>query len=175
MKDKKYDKAKDTISIKQFLFQYLNINSSCIRLRHCDLKKFESPLVVMVGNEYADKNPDLVKEGFLILVLDCKKDKATYINPTYLKNIVIAKGIIAKMEEIERTKVYTFEDYKELYDLSKKLEEELSKVSRSEYYESDLEELEIMGKSEVIEKLEEHENKWNSVFSKKRIRVIEND
>ena len=121
MKDKKFDKVKDAITIKKFLSQYLNINSSCIKLRHCDLKEFESPLVVTVSNDYADKNPDLVKEGFLVLVLDSRKDKATYINPSCLRNLVIAKDIKRQINEIDNTKVHTFEDYKELFDLTNQL------------------------------------------------------
>ena len=172
MKDKKYDKTKDTISIKQFLFQYLNINSSCIRLRHCDLKQFESPLVVTVSNDYADKNPDLIKEGFLILVLDCKKDKATFINPKCIRTLVQARTIRERLLELEKTKVYTFEDYKVLFDLANELEDEFSKLFRAEYYESDMQELEIMGKLGVIDKIKEQETIWNQYI---RVRRNEND
>ena len=172
MKDKKYDKTKDTISIKQFLFQYLNINSSCIRLRHCDLKQFESPLVVTVSNDYADKNPDLIKEGFLILVLDCKKDKATYINPKCIRTLVQARTIRQRLLELEKTKVYTFEDYKVLFDLANELEEEFAKLARAEHYDSDMQELEIMGKLDVIDRVKENDEKWDSLI---RIRKDDNN
>lgn len=73
MDNRKYDIAKDSISIGQFVCQYLDIKADCRNLKHQGLKSFGSPLVVGVSNKYADKNPDLVKKGILIIVLDCKK------------------------------------------------------------------------------------------------------
>ncbi len=168
MKDKRYDKAKDAISIKQFLSQYLNVNSSCIKLRHCDLRELHSPLVVGVSNDYADKNPDLVKEGFLIIVLDCKHNRGTYVNPKYLMNMAISKGLREKITEIEKMRSKTFEDFKELFDKVNELTEELINLGRFENYESDLKELEIMGKTRALEQVEEYEKKWDIALTRIR-------
>jgi hypothetical protein len=172
MKEKKYDKVKDAISIREFLSRYLGIESTCIKLRHCDLKEFRSPLVVGVSNDYADKNPDLVKEGFLILVLDCKNNRGTYVNPKFLKTLVASKGIRQKIEELEKIRSKTFEDFKVLFDKTNELTDELVGLGRFDSYESDLEELELMGKADALEELQEFEEKWNELV---RIRRNEND
>ena len=168
MKDKKYDSVKDAISIRTFLSQYLGIESSCIKLRHCDLKGFHSPLVVGVSNEYADKNPDLVKEGFLIIVLDCKNNRGTYINPRFLKTLVASKDIRERIEELESIKSKTFEDFKVLFDKTNELTDELVRLGRFDCYESDIEELELMGKKGALDNIKHFEEKWKELVRIRR-------
>jgi len=172
MKYKKYDSVKDTITIKEFLLQYLGIDEPCLRLRHCDLKEFRSPLVVGVSNEYADKNPDLVKEGFLILVLDCKNNRGTYVNPRFLKALVASKGIREKIEELEKMRSKTFEDFKILFDKATELTNELIILGRFDCYDSDIEELKLMGKEEVLDNIEHFEEKWKELV---RVRKDDNN
>ena len=78
MDNRKYDRSKDCISIGQFVHQYLGINDenlNCSNLKHCGLKSFASPMIIGISNNYADKNPDLVKNGTLLIVLDCKQNR----------------------------------------------------------------------------------------------------
>ena len=78
----------DFISIEKYVNDYLGIKSNCYKLWHCGLKDLQSPYVMGVSNDFANKNPELVKEGYLLLVLDTKHNRGTYINPIYLDRIL---------------------------------------------------------------------------------------
>jgi hypothetical protein len=79
---------KDVITIEAFVNEYLNIKSNASKLLHCGLKDLNCPYVVGVSNEFASKNMDLVKKGYLLVVVDFHHNKGTYLNPFYLKKLL---------------------------------------------------------------------------------------
>ena len=87
----------DTITIKEYVNDYLGLHSDCSRLWHSGLKSLGSPLVVGVDNEFANEHPERVYNGDLLLVLDARGNRGTYINPDrirlYLENGDIGKAI----------------------------------------------------------------------------------
>lgn len=110
MDNRKYDISKDSISIGQFVNQYLEIDADCSNLKHIGLRSFCSPLVIGVSNTYADKNPELVKRGFLLIVLDCKKNKGTYINPIKLRELIDKDLIEDELNELEKIRISNLEE-----------------------------------------------------------------
>lgn len=115
MDNRKYDMTKDSISIGQFVSQYLEINVDCTNLKHKGLKSFDSPFVIGVSNSYADKNPELVKKGFLLLVLDCKKNKGTYINPIALRSLLDKELVEDELRELQKIRTHNFEEMNDFF------------------------------------------------------------
>ena len=78
----------DTIPIGKFVNEYLGIQGNCSNLWHSGLKELESDLLFGVDNNFANKNPEAVRSGFLLLVIDARNNRGTYINPRYLENLL---------------------------------------------------------------------------------------
>ena len=74
-----------SITISDFVNNYLGVKCDCSNLFHSGLKTIDSDYVFSVSNVFANKNPELVYNGYLLLVLDAKGCRATYINPAYLR------------------------------------------------------------------------------------------
>ena len=77
-----------TITIGTFVNQFLGINADCSKLWHQGLKELGSSFVFGVDNNFANKNPDLVYKGELLLVVDARGNRGTYINPDFLRSLL---------------------------------------------------------------------------------------
>ena len=110
----------DSISISRYVNDYLGIPGNCSKLYHSGLKELGCEYVMGVDNNFANKNPELVHQGYLLLVMDAKHHRGTYINPFYLLKLM-------NKDNVER----------ELKAFSKKRQIELKKLS--EYYKKYLE------------------------------------
>ena len=110
----------DTISIGRYVNDYLGIPGNCSKLYHSGLKELGCSYVMGVDNNFANKNPELVRQGYLLLVIDARGNRGTYINPYYLQKLMTKDNI-----------------EKELKAFSKKKQIELTKLS--EYYRKYLE------------------------------------
>lgn len=80
--------VENAISIHEFITHYLGMKGDYQKLLHCGLKELNCPYVVGVDNRFANRNPELIYRGYLLIVLDYKKRRGTYINPIYLKEIL---------------------------------------------------------------------------------------
>ena len=78
----------DTITINQFVNDFLEIPVDSKNLYHSGLKELGSSYVIGVDNTFANKNPELVYHQFLLIVLDAKYNRGTYINPRYLRKLL---------------------------------------------------------------------------------------
>lgn len=78
----------DAITISKYVNNYLGISGDCSNLLHCGLKKFKSNYIMGVDNNYANKNPELVYKGYLLLVIDSNNKRGTYINPYYIDRLL---------------------------------------------------------------------------------------
>lgn len=76
--------TEDTITISRFVNEFLGLQADCSNLYHSGLKDLNISLVVGVDNNFANKNPEYVKSGLLLLVIDAKGNRGTYINPKKL-------------------------------------------------------------------------------------------
>lgn len=88
---KKY--LEEIISIDEFLKFYLNSNYSGKNLYHSGLKSLNIPIVIGISNEYALKNPELVKSGYVKIVSDAENNLGTYINPLCILELINNKKI----------------------------------------------------------------------------------
>jgi hypothetical protein len=82
-------------------------------LWHHGLKEIGSPLVIGVDNEYANKNPDKVYGGELLLVIDAKGNRGTYVNPAFIRQLIESEDIELELKKLRRTGVKQLEDLEE--------------------------------------------------------------
>jgi hypothetical protein len=82
-------------------------------LWHHGLKEIGSPLVIGVDNEYANKNPDKVYGGELLLVIDAKGNRGTYVNPAFIRQLIESEDIELELKKLRRTGVKQIEDLEE--------------------------------------------------------------
>jgi len=78
----------DSITIDRYVNEFLGIQGDCSNLLHCGLKDLECEYVMGVDNNFANKNPELVHTGYLLLVIDSHNKRGTYINPRYLREYI---------------------------------------------------------------------------------------
>ena len=94
----------DTITIGKFVNEYLDMRSfgTKQKLYHSGLKEFGDKFAIPVSNEIADRNPELVKHGYLLLVMDARHNRATYINPLFLKQLLEERKAKAILDTMSR-------------------------------------------------------------------------
>ncbi len=78
----------DSISIDRYVNEFLGIPGDCSNLLHCGLKDLECDYVMGIDNNFANKNPELVHQGYLLLVIDSHNKRGTYVNPFYLRKYI---------------------------------------------------------------------------------------
>lgn len=93
----------DTITIDTYVRDYLGIHADCSRLWHSGLKELGSPFVVGVDNEFANEHPERVLNGDLLLVMDGRGNRGTYINPDRIR-LYLETGDIGKAISIFQKK-----------------------------------------------------------------------
>lgn len=122
--------GEDEISISRFVQEYLGVeNVNCKNLYHRGLKSFESPLVIGISNDTAEKFPDLVATGEILKVRDARGHLGTYLNP----NIIIGyANNLENKEQLEKTlkkiRINEFKKLQELYNEAKKLQYTINKI-----------------------------------------------
>ena len=78
----------DSISIDRYVNEFLGIPGDCSNLLHCGLKDLKCNYIMGVDNNFANKNPELVHQGYLLLVIDAHNKRGTYINPHHLRRYI---------------------------------------------------------------------------------------
>ena len=91
----------DTITISRFVNNYLGINMNCSGLYHEGLKELlgayevndritPADFLFPLPNRIADSNPQLVYDGYILVVIDNKNNgvRKDYLSPTILKEIL---------------------------------------------------------------------------------------
>ena len=95
----------NTIPIGQFANEYLKMDGDCSNLYHSSLKEFGNKYLIGVDNNFANKNPELVYQGYLLIVLDAKHHRGTYVNPMYLKKLLDQKNLKKEFKLFNRKRV----------------------------------------------------------------------
>lgn len=113
-------------------------------LWHQGLKDIGSPFVFGVSNEYANKNPDKVYDGELLLVIDSKGNRGTYINPKYLQALMYNDELKKRLTKLRKTGIRDLEllaDYMEecarlqaQIDINKKIERILKETHKTQKF-----------------------------------------
>jgi len=94
-----------SISIADYVNNYLGISSDCSNLWHQGLKDIGSNFVFGVSNDFANKNPERVYKGELLLVVDTKGNRGTYINPKYLQELIHKDDVEKELSTLRKTGV----------------------------------------------------------------------
>ena len=108
--------VEDTITIGGFVNDYLEIPGDCSKLWHSGLKDLGSDLVMGVDNNFANKNPELVKQGYLLLVMDARNKRGTYVNPFYLERILAKEEVERELDVFSKAGVHDLEKVVEYYN-----------------------------------------------------------
>ncbi len=120
-------KENEYISMQKFVHSYLNLDGDYSNFMHCGLKMLECPFVFGVDNDFANKNPEYVKRGVLLLVLDCKKKRGTYINPLLLKRLLEEEDLSKEIKLLTKIGIHEFNRlqafYQKYLDLKNRVEE----------------------------------------------------
>ena len=101
----------DSISIDRFVKEYLGYDMDCATLYHSGLKELKLDYVIGISNDFANDNVEYVKKGYLLLVLDARGNRGTYMNPIYIKkylekdDIVEKYKMFTKLQEINLSKI----------------------------------------------------------------------
>lgn len=131
MSKREFDRDRDCITMCQFVNQYLGISANCENLRHSGLKALEIPLVVGVSNDFATLYPEYVYNGYLLMVLDSRNNRGTYINPSILHELAYSEELFEYKKQLEKKQICDLTKIKEHYD---KVQETLIKCSQVEKY-----------------------------------------
>ena len=120
------------ISISDYVNNYLGIDADCKNLWHQGLKDIGSNFVFGVDNNFANKNPDRVYKGELLLVIDAKGNRGTYINPKYLRELIDADDVERELAILRRTGVRDLELLADYIDECVRLQARLETNKRFE-------------------------------------------
>ena len=82
-------------------------------LWHHGLKEIGSPLVFGVDNEYANKNTDKVYSGELLLVIDSKGNRGTYVNPAFIRQLIESEDLEHELKKLRKTGVHQLDELEE--------------------------------------------------------------
>lgn len=146
--DKKFDKVNDTISIDKFVCNYLGaVDVDCRRLRHIGLKSFGNPYVVGVSNEFSRKNPEYVKTGKILLVLDSRGDLGSYINPELLRKLTDTEAIEDTKRILQSARIYNLGELSDYFARMSVLFKNLEMIETYQQLISDV------GKEDVVENI----------------------
>ena len=123
----------DAISITKFVTTFLGYQMDCSNLYHCGLRELGLDNVIGVDNNFANKNIEYVKKGFLIIVIDAKGKRGTYLNPVYIQKYLEKDDVedlynaFHKLQAIELKKI---NDYYEKFRQAKIAYEEIERFTQ---------------------------------------------
>ncbi|MBE6161620.1 MAG: hypothetical protein E7158_05345 [Firmicutes bacterium] len=104
----------DSISISKFVNHYLEFDCDAKNLYHSGLRELQLDYVIGIDNNFANKNSEYVKRGFLLIVIDAKGKRGTYLNPVYIKKYLeradIAK-VLSTFQKIQQIEFPKLDEY----------------------------------------------------------------
>lgn len=131
-KNKKDREFVRTISMQEFVREYLGTEHDCENLKHIGLKSFDNPYVIGVSNNFALKNPDSVIRNEILVVIDSYGNPGTYINPKVLKNIETMEQYMITLNLLKKITIHNLNDIKRLYNEYIRVTNEIEKL-QTEY------------------------------------------
>lgn len=152
IKKKNHSKYKhqfeNTITIREFVNNYLGINNSCENLRHIGLKSFGSPYIIGVSNDFAIKNNEFVLRNEILIVVDTYGNPAAYVNPNLLRQITTMEELKNTINILEKIRLNSLLGIKSLYDQYDFINKQINQLSL--FYLNGNELLRKLNKKEVL-------------------------
>lgn len=115
----------NTITIHDFLKNYLHARTNPefdkMTLPTLKLLGYKSSFVMGVHEKFAKNNPELLDQGFLVLVKDTEHNRAIYINPYFIYKLLEDEEIDLKLKKFSNSKSINLEDIDEYYNEYQKL------------------------------------------------------
>ena len=115
----------NTITIHDFLKNYLHARTNPefdkMTLPTLKLLGYKSSFVMGVHEKFAKNNPELLDQGFLVLVKDTEHNRAIYINPYFICKLLEDEEIDLKLKKFSNSKSINLEDIDEYYNEYQKL------------------------------------------------------
>ena len=146
--------TKDEKTGKRHSAKKTTTRTSYKTLWHQGLKDIGSPFVMGVSNEYANKNPDRVYDGELLLVIDSKGNRGTYINPRYLQELLHNDELKKELSILRRTGVRDLELLADYMDECLRLQ---TQIENNKKFERMLRETHKIGKFKELKKEIKHD------------------
>lgn len=137
-----------TITIREFVNNYLGINHDCENLRHIGLKSFKSPYIIGVSNDFAIKNNEFVLRNEILIVVDSYGNPAAYINPNILKQITTMEELKNTINILEKIRLNSLLGIKSLYDQYDFINKQINQLSL--FYLNGNELLRKLNKKEIL-------------------------
>ena len=106
----------DSISISKFVKYYLEFNCDAKDLYHSGLRELQLDYVIGIDNNFANKNYEYVKRGFLLIVIDAKKKRGTYLNPFYIKKYLERDNVDKVLSTFQKIQQIEFEKLNEYFN-----------------------------------------------------------
>ncbi len=117
----------NTITIYSFLRDYLHtrttgeLDMTLTTLKYLGLP---SSYVMGVHENFAKNNPELVHQGFLVMVKDPNHNRGTYINPIFIENLLNSEKLEIKLQKFSSLRNATLDDLSDYFDEYQNLLEE---------------------------------------------------
>ena len=140
-----------TIKISEFVTGYLGTEHDCSELKHQGLKSFNNPYVVGVSNDFARKNPDCVNRDEILVVIDAFGNPGSYINPNLLKNIQTMEEYKYLLLLLNKIKIHSFENAKNLAYMHKTIMLKINELERRYIDSCDL--LKVLSKEKILDEI----------------------
>lgn len=109
----------DTITIYNFLRNYLHtrtLGSMEMTLTSLKYLGLPSSYVMAVHDNFAKNNPELVHQGYLVMVKDPNHNRATYINPVFINRLLKNDELEAKLQKFSTPQAIDLEDLADYYE-----------------------------------------------------------
>ena len=108
--------SEDAISMTKFVTAFLGYQMDCSNLYHSGLRELGLERAIGVDNNFANKNVEYVKRGFLLIVIDAKGNRGTYLNPVYIQKYLERDDVeniintFNRLKEVEKKKAKLYYD-----------------------------------------------------------------
>ena len=161
----------NTITIYEFVNDYLGVNHDCENLKHIGLKSFKSPYIIGVSNDFAIKNKEYVFKNEILIVIDAYNNPAAYINPTLLKQITTMEELKYTMGILEKVRLNDLASIKILYDKFELINKQINQLNT--FYLEGNELLKILNKKSILREIKMYVKEMSK--SKDEINTIQSE
>ncbi len=161
----------NTISIHEFVNEYLEVKHNCENLKHIGLKSFKSPYIIGVSNDFAIKNKEFVLKNEILIVVDAYNNPAAYINPILLRQITTMEELKHTMSILEKIRLNDLATIKTLYDKFDLINKQINQLKT--FYLEGNELLKMLNKKNILIEIKKYVKEMSE--NKDEINVIQTE